>query len=272
MNFQFLKYKTQSHLAIAFILIVLSLNCCINSEEYLKIKKDFADVEYKNTAIDLDSILNLMPEYAEIVNSIYDAGVGFNSNILLPTNKADFINNSKNTAIAFGMYLSNLAWVRQFERVQLCRDYLNEVKTLADKMAINDNEFNILVQDFESNLHNKGVLFEITDSLLVYGQKWFSESAIHSMTALFLGGFWLESLYLGIKDADINETQILKMIDYHFGVLEHIIFLFDFIDDDSIITRFKEDLKLLNENNQNPQKLKNDVIKVRDKTFKTFIS
>ena len=60
--------------------------------------------------------------------------------------------NSKETAVALGMYIADLGYVRHFERVQMCTDYLEAVRTLAGKLAIGEKEFNETVPLIESNL------------------------------------------------------------------------------------------------------------------------
>ena len=222
-----------------------------------------SNISYVKQEINYDSIYENIPGYSEIIKTITEADLQFNSAILLPDDAAEFYISSKNTAIAFGMYSANLAYVRHFERVQLCMDYLNSVRVLAGKLAINPAEFNNLVPVFESSLNDKEEIFAITDSLLNYGSKWFSDAELQGLTALFLGGFWLESLYMGTADKNLEDITVKQALKSHFEILNIINLLFESIEDDSVISDFKSKLLILENKSYNNPELQDDILKLR---------
>lgn len=251
-------------LMITFIIGFLIAGC-VNSEDYLRIKSDFSEVKLRlDNEINYDSVYRLIPDYAYIANSIAKTKTRFSTaGLLNPDLAANFIN-SKETTIAYGMYTANLAYVRHFERVQLCMDYLETVRSLADRLAINPAEFNKLVPVIESSLYDNEEIFQITDSLLSYGQKWFTQAELHGLSSLFLGGFWIESLFLGIYNRDINDIMIKETIKEHFKLLNTINYLFTVIEDDGIISDFKEQLLSLEQKKYNNPNLIKDIEDVRN--------
>lgn len=228
--------RMKSVILIFFLLVLLCLNSCFNSEEYSRIKKDLSDVEYQGEEIDLDSIFALMPDYEHISSEIIRTGARFNPDIILNPKQAPNFTNSKHIAFTFGMYSAGLAYVRHFERVQLCMDYMEAMSILAGNLAISHEEFNSLVPSFEDAIYDNQQIFVLTDSLLAKGAGWFSKSELHSLAALYLSGFWLESLYLGLNNIEIIEVEDVPSIENHFDVLDYINTLLSKMKDESFIS------------------------------------
>ena len=151
-----MKKKIFRYYIFIFFLIshlLLSLSC-VNSEEYEKIKKEFRDVEYTNNFESFDSIYAQIPNYSEVSKTIAIMHTDFNKDILLPYKSVGLYQSTKQTAFVLGMYIADLGYVRHFERVQLCMDYLEAVNTLAQKLAVGSKEFNSVVPLVEENLNN----------------------------------------------------------------------------------------------------------------------
>lgn len=259
-------------ISFSWLLLILLFGC-MNTEEYARVKKDLADVKLKTVDIDLDSLYKKIPEYSEVSKSIAKTGVAFKRNVLIDPSYAELIEHSKISGIAFGMYLADLAWVRQFERVQLCREYIVAVRTLSQNLALGAEEFNLLVPKFESNIDKRDSLLILTDSLMDHGKRWFSDVEMHTMSALFMGGFWLESLFLGTTGIECKNDNAISDLSEHFEILGHILFLFNYIDDDGIISNFKQDLNQLNKTYQksNLKVLEQETRKIREKTVSMFM-
>jgi hypothetical protein len=252
------------HFFILGFVIFISLVGCVNSEEYEKIKKEFRDVEYSNNYKSFDSIYKEIPNYSEVSTSISKFHSKFNKEILLDPAKVDLYLNSKETSIAMGMYIADLGYVRHFERVQLCMNYLESVQVLANKLAIGTKEFNEMVPRIEQSLENKEQLYGLIDSLMNSSSFVLESSEKYGISALFLGGFWLESLHIGLS-SDIAKNEELKteVLDAHFRILTQINKLFDCLDDDSVLKEFKQSLKTLETKGSSNQNLISDVEKIR---------
>ncbi len=247
------------------ILILLIMASCSQSGDYARIKKDFSDVSFQGEGIDLDSIFALMPDYEHISSEISKVNAVFNPEIILDPAKAEDFTNSKHTAFAFGMYSACLAYVRHFERVQLCMDYMEAMSILSGKLAISHDEFNSLVPSFEDAIYDNQQIFVLTDSLLSKGAGWFSKSELHGLAVLYLSGFWLESLHLGLANTeDINEEEFTGL-DKHYEVLDYINTLFASLNDEYFITELSNDFLQVTENSYTEPEWKEFIFTLRKK-------
>ncbi len=246
----------------------MSITCiaCVNSEEYKKLKKDFRDVEYSGDFETFDSIYSQIPDYKEVSASISEMHSDFTPDILLSYQDASLYGSTKTTAVAVGIYMADLGYVRHFERVQMCMDYLEAVRVLTQKLAVGADEFNSVVPLIEDNLNNRDRLFEITDSLLNAGNIILSDSEKYGISALVLSGLWLETTYLGLMSADEQlDTNMVEKLNGHFKTLIQINKLFDCLSDDSIISELKSSLKDIEKKGPENQNLLSDIILIREK-------
>lgn len=239
---------------------------CINSEEYKKLKEEFRDVEYSDDFETFDSIYATIPDYSLVSSQINSMQIEFESESLLNYQSAGLYSSSKSTAFAIGMYIADLGYVRHFERVQLCMDYLDALRILVQKMAIDSDDFNRMIPEFEKNINNKSRLFEITDSLIVSGNVLLSDNEMYGISALILAGLWTETTYLGISQSKVLQNdENIEQFHAHFEILKQINKLFDCLSDDSVISDLKKDLKDIEKKGPDSQSLSSDIILIRDK-------
>ncbi|HOK38449.1 MAG: hypothetical protein WHW07_05530 [Bacteroidales bacterium] len=251
---------------LAFSIITIS---CNNSAEYKKIKKDFADVEFIYDTLKLDSFLQKIPDYGIIVKTIKTENLKYNQQILLNPNTADEYLNSKETAFAAGLFTADLGYVRYFQRVQECMDFMYSLRILAEKLAISDKNFDELVPAIERNLYNKDSIFIITDSAFNLGKKLFNDRERYGIAALFASGIWIETLYLGLNstaDKNINDTVLIN----HFEILKIINNTLSALKDDDIIKKIKKDFNLIENKGYNNPELKKDISSIRLKYLKSL--
>jgi len=260
------KSKIRYFCLIVLISLVGLHISCINSEEYKKIKEEFRDVEYNDDFETFDSIYASIPDYSEVSSELSSIHAEFNPVVLLPYQSAGLYTSSKNTAVAIGMYIADLGYVRHFERVQYCMDYLDALRILIQKMAISSDDFNKMVPEFESNINNKDRLFEITDSLMSSGNILLSDNEMYGISALVLAGLWTETTYLGLLNYDeIDMVNANVKLMAHFEILKQINKLFDCLSDDSVISELKADLKDVEKKGPESQSLLDDIVLIRNK-------
>lgn len=262
-----MKRKIFKYYIFTFIIAFYSLIswACVNSEEYEKMKKEFRDVEYSNDFDGFDSIYAQIPNYSEVSKTIAIMHTDFNKDILLPYKSVGLYQSTKQTAFVLGMYIADLGYVRHFERVQLCMDYLEAVNTLAQKLAVGSKEFNSVVPLVEENLNNRTELFRITDSLLNAGNIMLASNEKYGLSALVLSGLWTESLYLGLVSEGNNNSGVIKdAIEKHFLILVEINKLFDCLQDGSSISDIKSQLKNIQKKGPASENLLNDILQLRN--------
>lgn len=250
-------------------ILLIILNSCVNSEDYKKVKEDFKDVEYNNQWKSFDSIYATIPDYKEISSTINKQHTKFSSEIILNPKNAEKYFDSKETAVALGMYIADLGYVRQFERVQLCADYLEAVRILSGKLAIGEKEFNQTVPLIESSLGDRDVLFSAVDSLMDVGSLMLSGSEKYGISALLLGGFWIEITHIGLhSDQADNQELSQEILISHFKILHQINELFKCLDDEGEIKLIKSQLKELEKKGPENVNLTEDINLIRKQFIK----
>lgn len=248
------------------IITVILFTSCVNSEEYKKVKEEFRDVEFSGNIKDFDSIYATIPDYATISATINKLHLGFNSENLLDPKNADNYFNSKETAFALGMYIADLGYVRHYERVQLCTDYLEAVKKLSGKLAIGEKEFAEAVPLIELNLNDREVLFSVIDSLISKGDILLTGNEKFGIGALFLAGFWIETTYIGLStNFEQDSVFINSILISHFEILKQVNALFLCLDDNSQITELKMELQKLEKEGYKNENLLLDLRSIREK-------
>lgn len=222
-------------LLIILIFASYILNSCVNSSEYNKIKKDFKNVTYNSNYDNLDSVYISLPTYEEITKSILKHKLVFNSELLLQPENAESYYKSKEVALGLGMYIADLGYARHFERVQLCMNYMQAVKILSQRLAINEQELNTNISTLENNIDDNQKLFQIIDSLFDKADVFLSQNEKYGLAALIVSGIWIEITYIGLQ-TDCDNENYIDVLSEHFKILSQINkLLFTLQDDDTIL-------------------------------------
>jgi len=144
-------------------------------------------------------------------------------------------------------------------------DYMESVRTLAEKLAIGTKEFNETLPLIESSLGDKQVLFSVTDSLLNAGNIILSDSEKYGVSALVLGGLWIESTFIGLSLAgDIENDELILVLESHFEILEEINKLFTCLDDESVLSELKVLFGELQKKGPRNENLSDDILNIRN--------
>lgn len=251
------------HFLLSVFIIVALFTSCENLQTRKKIKADLSDIKFEDKNITYDSIITLIPQYNEIISVLKDIKIKFSSEILLNHKSAEIYLNTKEVSFASGMFMADLAYVRYFERVKLCTEYLESLKILSEKLAISDKNFENLIVKVESNIQDNEELFLIVDSLLAEANNFFTKSEQHSLSCLALSGFWLELSYLGLSSTNDNLDKNLDFFHSHFEILGKINELYSCLEDETFINPLKQSFLELEAKGLENSELEEDVLKIR---------
>lgn len=260
--------KTKAYCIL--LLIAFAFSSCNNGIRYKQVNEDFADVESTADKSHIDSILNHLPKYSEICKNIRINKVKFNNNLLFDVRTADMYQNSKETSFAMGMLVADLGYARYFERVQTCTDILEATKSMAEKLAVDNDIFSEYVPKIEENLNDEQVIFATIDSLLDTNSIVPAENEKYGITAMFICGFWLETTHLGLaQETESNETNANSLED-HLKVLHQINELLSQLSDNDVIKDLKNDFLKLENCGSNSETLKDDIETIRNNFIKVI--
>ncbi|MBO7134387.1 MAG: hypothetical protein J6W06_09565 [Bacteroidales bacterium] len=257
-------------IAVYFIVLTLlaALVSCGNAVQYKQVSEDFSNVESTADKSHIDSILNQLPKYSEICKNIRINKIKFDKDLLLDVHTANLYQNSKETAMAMGMFVADLGYARYFERVQVCTDILEATKQMAEKLAVDNNIFSEYVPKIEENINDEQVIFATIDSLLNTNAIVPTEAEKYGITAMFVCGFWLETTYLGLaQETDTNEANASSM-ESHFRVLHSINELLSQLSDTDAIESIKTDFASLENDGTGSEKIHENIIAIRNRFVK----
>lgn len=228
---------------LIFLLITQILYSCGQKKQIQEIEKDFSNSNIQINDSEIDSLMLLLPDYKNITTVLEKYQLRFSDSILLPYEKADFYDDTKQTSIMLGMYLADLSYARQFEKVQLCSNYLDAVKILSGKLAISEENINEIAPKIENNLDNNKILFNIVDSLLNKGNSIFDNNETQGINILCITGFLIEStkIVLSENNFDYEDDSYIKYKE----ILKNIISLLEKINDNGFIKELRVDLQNL---------------------------
>ncbi|MBO7573007.1 MAG: hypothetical protein J6T48_12725 [Bacteroidales bacterium] len=258
--------KTKAYCIL--LLIAFAFSSCSNSLQYKQVNEDFSNVESTADKSHIDSILNQLPKYSEICGNMRHNKTKFDESLLMDVRSVDLYQNSKETALAMGMFVADLGYARYFERVQICTDILDATKVLAEKLAVESDVFSEYVPKIEENLNDEQVIFSLVDSILNADAVVPAENEKYGVSAMFISGFWLETSHLGLAQETEQNEENLTSVEKHFNVLHQINALLSQLSDTDIVESIKTDFKRIEDKGTSSATLSEDVEKVRSKFVK----
>jgi hypothetical protein len=124
-----------------------------------------------------------------------NAGGGFHNDKLLPVEDATKYLSTKEKAIAFGIYASDLAYSAVFDQTQSTISYFETGKQLADEMGFTEGYGENLMNRFKKNLNNVDSLYNLTaDSYWNVFNFLEDQDKTILLSYITIAG-WVESLY-----------------------------------------------------------------------------
>lgn len=138
-----------------------------------------------------------------------NAGGDFHNLNLMPVEDESKYLTSKEKAIAFGIYASDLAYSAVFEQNQSTISYFETAKTLADELGFTEGYGENLMNRFKKNLNNVDSLYNLTaDSYWSVFSFLEDQDKTILLSYITIAG-WIESLYQAFGAIDKYEHNEL---------------------------------------------------------------
>lgn len=184
----------------AIVITTFFIICCGNTVNYNDLKDAFAETENSSdTAICPDSIFSLIPEYDSFIKPLSVSGRSFNKDVVVGISTQNEELGIKQTCFLLGVYIADIGYVRHYEQVQLCMDYLEEMKSCAARLSIPEELFNDVIVRSEATLTSKEQLFAIADSVVKNTSDYLEENELYGISVIIAAGLWLETYRIGIQ-------------------------------------------------------------------------
>lgn len=236
-------------ISILTLIFILLFSC--SAEKKTEDKEFLESLENNSSASGVDeqlinSILNQIPSPLEISVILKHTGSVFNSAMLNSTDNVSKYNTNFKKAINLGIYGTDLGYTNIFGQSQQGIKYITTIKSLANDLNIGQFFDVETIARLASNSKNLDSLLLITTQNFNSINHYLQSQGRDNLSVLLLTGGWLEAMQITCQTAAKKPTkELFDTIGEQKIILEQILLLFSFYENDSNMASISEDLKLL---------------------------
>jgi hypothetical protein len=236
-------------ISILSLIFILLFSC--SAEKKTEDKEFLESLENNSSASGVDeqlinSILNQIPSPLEISVILKHTGSVFNSAMLNSTDNVSKYNTNFKKAINLGIYGTDLGYTNIFGQSQQGIKYITTIKSLANDLNIGQFFDVETIARLASNSKNLDSLLLITTQNFNSINHYLQSQGRDNLSVLLLTGGWLEAMQITCQTAAKKPTkELFDTIGEQKIILEQILLLFSFYENDSNMASISEDLKLL---------------------------
>lgn len=147
----------------------------------------------------------LVPSPKDIFGFTEDESLGFNEELLNPTENTQNYIDTKSKELNFGIYSADLAYAAAFEKSDETVNYLSVVRTLSDEIGISAVFNESLTRRIENLTNNKDSLIVVSSDTYFDIIRYLEKKERVSTLAYIATGGWLESLYIVVNLAEYEK-------------------------------------------------------------------
>lgn len=236
-----------------FLLLFVPLLACNNSK--------VNNAESSQLEVEVDANIGMSIELSDnaeedviFYNLLYPIDLGvvidkrgsyFNSKLLNPLNNISNYQDSRQIALALGVYGANLSYLWVFDQSQQALSYFTAIKQLAYDLGIPDNYVKISAVRAEKYSDNIDSLVSIARESYHGCDDYLRSSDNGDLAVLILLGGWVETLHISLNlYQQPNDRMALKILSQKYSLASLITLLNQHPSNDYLV-KFNKDLFLL---------------------------
>jgi hypothetical protein len=194
----------------------------------------------------INSILNQIPSPLEISVILKHTGSTFNSSMLNSADNLSKYNTNFKKAINLGIYGTDLGYTNIFGQNQQGIKYISTIKSLANDLNIGQFFDVETIGRLAANSKNLDSLLLITTQNFNSINHYLQSQGRDNLSVLLLTGGWLEAMEITCQTAAKKPTkELYDTIGEQKIILEQILLLFSFYQNDSNMKELSDDLNKL---------------------------
>ncbi|MCS6794791.1 MAG: hypothetical protein NZ516_02420 [Raineya sp.] len=211
--------QTKKFFAVLVLLAIgFTIVSCGNKESDKKtadttITQKVKDEVIKNVA----EAVKQLPPVQELPDLLASAGVDdFYEKLVNPAKNVDkYLTTNDLAAMNFGVYVMDLGYVLNYEKIQLGSEYMNACQKLADKIGVSSAIDQKKIERFGKNLDKKDSLIKIANETVQNIDKYLRANERANVSAIILGAMFVEGLHISTSiitmpsDMDKNTKDLV---------------------------------------------------------------
>lgn len=154
-----------------------------------------------------------LPSPLETAMMLRSAGAEYNEELMNPVENASKYLTNKQMAINLGVYTTDISYASIFNQSQVCMQYMDTAKDLAENLGIIDAVDNNTMERLEENLHNQEVIMDIVSESFMNSSSFLQENNREAVAAMMFVGGWIEGLYLALNLTDGREIEGNNLVE-----------------------------------------------------------
>lgn len=168
-----------------------------DSAQKEEVKKEIA--AQKATKADFNIILNNAPEPTAIPVLLERSGAEFDASLLNSRDNAkEYTLTEAASALNFGVYVSDIAYLSAFGKAQEAIDYFTTAKTLSDKLGVSQAMGEDLSEQLEKALSDKDAMLKVIGQSEGKVKQFLNTNSQYDVAALIVTGTTLEALHISL--------------------------------------------------------------------------
>ncbi|MFO7863304.1 MAG: hypothetical protein R6U85_04845 [Salinivirgaceae bacterium] len=193
---------------------ILALTACNTSKDGDSVKKSLHDEVVTSDEVKPEFKASRMvyrvPTPIEFFRFYQDGGGRYNAALLMPVNSVARYISSKEKAVAFGLFASDLAFCAVFGENQQTISLFETTKQIADELGLTAGYGESLMKRFKNNLDNVDSLYHLSTESYWKVFSFLEEQNKTRLLSYITVAGWIESLYLAVNAQATEKNDNLK--------------------------------------------------------------
>jgi hypothetical protein len=194
----------------------------------------------------INAILDQIPSLIEISSILKQSGTKFNGSILNSPENVPKYNSNYKKALNLGIYGTDLGYTNIYEQNQQGIKYVSSIKSLADDLNIGQFFDVKTIAKLAASSSNLDSLLLLTTQNFNTINHYLQTQGRDNMSVLLLTGGWLEAMQITCHAAANKPSpDLFNTIGEQKIILEQLLLLFSFYQNDSNMSELQADLEKL---------------------------
>lgn len=235
--------KKKAWIFPSFALLLLVAACggeendsTLSNVDSTKIAADSID-DTKDKVGEAQKIYYSIPSTSEMAALLQEDGAVCNIKLLNDLNSVDKYTTSKSQALNLGIYGADLNYCSIFDRSNDAMFYMECTNSLSSKLGIDNAISDETVTRAEENIDNRDSMLTIISDMFYELQEYLAENDKDDISALIIGGGWIEGLYLAtqtVSEKNPNQKILNRIAEQKFSLENLVKFLSDYNTTDDV--------------------------------------